>query len=204
MPSAAISYRQQTCSHRVSSNVFIRNPQATAASEFTTAYSLQRAKRISLKQSNPQSSSKDNTTNKMKYKILITGAAGFIGSNLVEHFLNQGHVVRALDNFATGFRHNIEPFLAQENFEFIEGDIRELDTCMNACEGMDYVLHQAALGSVPRSIKDPITTNEVNSSGFLNMLIAVRDQNVKRFVYAANVLANALLRDQRKWAEKVT
>lgn len=119
-------------------------------------------------------------------KILITGAAGFIGSNLVEHFLNQGHVVRALDNFATGFRHNIEPFLAQENFEFIEGDIRELDTCMNACEGMDYVLHQAALGSVPRSIKDPITTNEVNSSGFLNMLIAVRDQNVKRFVYAAS------------------
>jgi len=119
-------------------------------------------------------------------KILITGAAGFIGSNLCEHFLHEGFVVRALDNFATGFKHNIQPFLKNANFEFIEGDIRDLKTCMEACEGIDYILHQAALGSVPRSINDPITTNEVNSNGFLNMLVAARDQQVKRFVYAAS------------------
>lgn len=121
-----------------------------------------------------------------KFNILITGGAGFIGSNLCEYFLEKGYQVRCLDNFATGFRHNIEPFLANNNFEFIEGDIRDLETCQKACEGMDYVLHQAALGSVPRSIKDPITTNEVNSNGFLNMLVAVRDQGVKRIVYAAS------------------
>lgn len=119
-------------------------------------------------------------------KILITGVAGFIGSNLLEHFLAQGYHVRGLDNFATGFKHNIAPFLANEKFEFIEGDIRDLETCMNACEGVDYILHQAALGSVPRSIKDPITTNDVNNNGFLNMLIAARDQKVSRFVYAAS------------------
>lgn len=122
----------------------------------------------------------------MEKKILIPGAAGFIGSNLVEYFLEKGYFVRALDNFATGFKHNIEPFLSEDNFEFIEGDIRDIETCMKACEGMDYILHQAALGSVPRSIKDPLTTNDVNNNGFLNMLIAARDQKVSRFVYAAS------------------
>lgn len=119
-------------------------------------------------------------------KILITGGAGFIGSNLCEYFLHKGHQVICLDNFATGHRHNIEPFLDNQNFTLIEGDIRHLDTCNQAVEGVDYVLHQAALGSVPRSINDPITSNEVNVSGFLNMLVASRDANVKRFIYAAS------------------
>ncbi|MCO5259123.1 MAG: SDR family oxidoreductase [Crocinitomicaceae bacterium] len=118
--------------------------------------------------------------------ILITGGAGFIGSNLCEHFLNKGNQVTCLDNFSTGYRHNVEEFLANSNFTLIEGDIRNLETCQKACEGKDYVLHQAALGSVPRSINDPATTNEVNISGFLNMLIAARDHHVKRFVYAAS------------------
>lgn len=118
--------------------------------------------------------------------ILVTGGAGFIGSNLIEHFLNKGHQVTCLDNFSTGYRHNVEEFLANSNFTLIEGDIRNLETCQKACEGKDYVLHQAALGSVPRSINDPATTNEVNISGFLNMLIAARDHHVKRFVYAAS------------------
>lgn len=118
--------------------------------------------------------------------ILITGGAGFIGSNLTEYFLAKGYFVRCLDNFATGYRHNIEPFLTHPHYELIEGDIRDLETCHRAVKGMDYVLHQAALGSVPRSIKDPITTNEVNVSGFLNMLVAMRDAGVKRMVYAAS------------------
>ena len=118
--------------------------------------------------------------------ILITGGAGFIGSNLTEYFLEKGYTVRCLDNFATGHRHNVEPFLSNKNYTLIEGDIRNLDTCREAVAGADYVLHQAALGSVPRSIKDPITSNDVNVSGFLNMLVAARDTNVKRFVYAAS------------------
>lgn len=118
--------------------------------------------------------------------ILITGGAGFIGSNLCEHFTAQGHSVTCLDNFATGFRHNIEHLLTNSNFRLIEGDIRDLETCRHACEGQDYVLHQAALGSVPRSINDPITSNDVNVSGFLNMLVAARDAKVKRIVYAAS------------------
>lgn len=119
-------------------------------------------------------------------KILITGGAGFIGSNLTEYFLNKGYKVTCLDNFATGHRHNIESFHPNENYKLIEGDIRDLETCQKAVAGADYVLHQAALGSVPRSINDPITSNEVNVSGFLNMLVAARDANVKRFVYAAS------------------
>lgn len=118
--------------------------------------------------------------------ILITGGAGFIGSNLTEHFLKKGYKVTCLDNFATGHKHNIEPFMQNSNYRLIEGDIRSLETCKQAVEGIDYVLHQAALGSVPRSIKDPITSNDVNVSGFLNMLVAARDAGVKRFVYAAS------------------
>ncbi len=120
------------------------------------------------------------------HKILITGGAGFIGSNLTEYFLNKGHYVVCLDNFATGHRHNIEPFMGNPNYKLIEGDIRDLEVCHKAVENVDYVLHQAALGSVPRSIKDPATSNDVNVSGFLNMLIAARDAKVKRFVYAAS------------------
>lgn len=119
-------------------------------------------------------------------RILITGGAGFIGSNLCEYFLSKGNQVVCIDNFATGYRHNIAPFLENKNFTLLEGDIRNLEDCQKAAEGVDYVLHQAALGSVPRSLKDPITTNEVNVSGFLNMLIAARDAKVKRFIYAAS------------------
>ena len=119
-------------------------------------------------------------------KILITGGAGFIGSNLCEYFLEKGNQVVCLDNFATGHRHNIEPFFSNPDFTLIEGDIRNLDICNEAVQDVDYVLHQAALGSVPRSINDPITSNAVNVSGFLNMLVASRDANVKRFIYAAS------------------
>ncbi|MDM1541808.1 SDR family oxidoreductase [Empedobacter sp. 189-2] len=118
--------------------------------------------------------------------ILITGGAGFIGSNLTEYFLAKDYQVTCLDNFATGHRHNVEPFLANPHYTLIEGDIRALATCHQAVEGVDYILHQAALGSVPRSINDPITSNDVNVSGFLNMLVAARDAGVKRFVYAAS------------------
>lgn len=122
----------------------------------------------------------------MKHKIVITGGAGFIGSNLCEYFVRKGHEVLCFDNFATGHRYNIEALLAHPNFTLLEGDIRNLSDCQKAVAGCDYVLHQAALGSVPRSINDPITTNDVNISGFLNMLVASRDAKVKRFVYAAS------------------
>lgn len=118
--------------------------------------------------------------------ILVTGGAGFIGSNIIDVLLEQTNKVICLDNFSTGKRKNINQHLNNKNFKLIEGDIRNLDDCSKASEGVDYILHQAALGSVPRSIKDPITTNEVNISGFLNMLIAARDNKVKRFVYAAS------------------
>ena len=118
--------------------------------------------------------------------ILVTGGAGFIGSNLCEALLSLNAKVTCLDNFATGHRYNIAPFLSNENFTLIEGDIRDLDTCHKACAGQDFILHQAALGSVPRSIADPITSNDVNVGGFLNMLVAARDAEVTRFVYAAS------------------
>ena len=123
---------------------------------------------------------------------LVTGCAGFIGSNLLEKLLSLGQKVVGLDNFATGFQHNLDEVQTQvtseqwANFRFIEGDIRNLETCQQAAQGVDYVLHQAALGSVPRSINDPITTNEVNIGGFLNMLVACRDAGVKSFVFAAS------------------
>lgn len=118
--------------------------------------------------------------------IVVTGGAGFIGSNLVEELLFLGNRVICLDNFSTGKRENILPYLDNSHFSLIEGDIRNMDDCRKAVDGADYVLHEAALGSVPRSIKDPITTNEVNVSGFLNILVASRDAKVKRFIYAAS------------------
>lgn len=122
-----------------------------------------------------------------KDSFLITGGAGFIGSNLVEYLVQHGaKKIVVLDNLSTGNIKNIEPFLHLENITFIEGDIRNYDICKEAILGIDYVLHQAALGSVPRSINDPITTNEVNISGFLNVLQAAKDEGVKRMVYAAS------------------
>lgn len=121
-----------------------------------------------------------------KKKILITGGAGFIGSNLCDYLLKKDNEIICLDNFSTGHKHNIEPFLSNDNFLLIEGDIRNLEICRKAVKNVDYVLHQAALGSVPRSITDPITSNEVNISGFLNMLVAAKDEKVKRFIYAAS------------------
>ncbi len=123
---------------------------------------------------------------------LVTGAAGFIGSNLLETLLNLDQGVIALDSFATGHRHNltqVQDAVGPQRWSrlrFIEGDIRSIDTCREACQGVDYVLHQAALGSVPRSIEDPLTTNSANIDGFLNMLLASKDAGVKRFVYAAS------------------
>lgn len=120
------------------------------------------------------------------HKILVTGGAGFIGSNLSEELLRRNYKVRCLDNFATGHFKNIESLLTNPNFELIVGDIRNIEDCQKAVDGVDYVLHEAALGSVPRSIKDPITSNSVNVGGFLNMLVASRDAKVKRFIYAAS------------------
>lgn len=119
-------------------------------------------------------------------KVLVTGGAGFIGSNLCEDLLQHGNKVVVLDNFSTGFKFNILPFLSNPNFQLIEGDIRNAVDCHTAVQGVEIVLHQAALGSVPRSLNDPVTTNDVNISGFLNMLMAARDAKVKRFVYAAS------------------
>ena len=119
-------------------------------------------------------------------KILVTGGAGFIGSNLCEALLKSGYRVTRLDNFSTGKMENLENLISNPGFKLIIGDIREMDTCRQAVEGVDYVLHEAALGSVPRSIADPLTSNEVNVGGFLNMLVAARDEKVKRFIYAAS------------------
>jgi UDP-N-acetylglucosamine 4-epimerase len=118
--------------------------------------------------------------------VLVTGGGGFIGSNIIEALLKLDNTVICLDNFATGFKHNLEQALQNKNFTLIEGDITNLSDCQKATKGVDVVLHQAALGSVPRSIADPANTNNVNVTGFLNMLIASRDAGVKRFVYAAS------------------
>jgi UDP-N-acetylglucosamine/UDP-N-acetylgalactosamine 4-epimerase len=119
-------------------------------------------------------------------RVLITGGAGFIGSNLCENLLQHDNEVICLDNFSTGRIENIKDFLNHKNFKLVVGDIRNLDDCKNASDNVDLILHEAALGSVPRSINDPITSNSVNISGFLNMLVAARDAKVKRFVYAAS------------------
>ena len=119
-------------------------------------------------------------------KVLVTGGAGFIGSNLCQALLDKNNKVTCLDNFETGKKANIADFESHKNFRLIEGDIRNIADCEKAVKGIDYVLHQAALGSVPRSINDPITSNDVNISGFLNMLVASRDAGIKRFVYAAS------------------
>ncbi|MES2072246.1 MAG: NAD-dependent epimerase/dehydratase family protein [Pseudomonadota bacterium] len=127
-----------------------------------------------------------------QYRWLITGVAGFIGSNLLETLLKLNQSVVGLDNFSAGHQHNLDQVRelvgesAWRNFSFIEGDIRQLDDCQRACEGVDYVLHHAALGSVPRSIEDPILSNESNVTGYVNMLVAARDHKIKRFVYAAS------------------
>ena len=123
----------------------------------------------------------------IEYKtILVTGGAGFIGSNLCDTLLQNKNKVICLDNFSTGKHKNIEAFKNNSNFKLIEGDFRNIEDCNRACENVDYVLHQAALGSVPRSIVDSKTTNEFNLSGFLNMLIAASDARIKRFIYAAS------------------
>ncbi len=119
-------------------------------------------------------------------KVLVTGGAGFIGSNLCEQLLEQGNQVRCLDNLSTGMRSNLEHLMEHPSFQFIEGDIRDYKTCEQSTEGIEYVLHQAALGSVPRSLKDPMTTTDVNIGGFVNMLFASVQAKVKRFVYAAS------------------
>ncbi len=121
-----------------------------------------------------------------KYSVLVTGGAGFIGSNLCQTLISNGNTVLCLDNLSTGKKENIAKIIQHPNFTFIEGDIRDYDTCLKSCQKADYVLHQAALGSVPRSIKDPITSNDVNVSGFLNMLVASKETKIKRFVYAAS------------------
>ena len=127
-----------------------------------------------------------HTADLSKSSFLITGGAGFIGSNIVRYLIdhNAGKI-KVLDNFATGSFKNISRYNVNKNFEFIEGDIRDYETCRKCCEGIDYVSHQAALGSVPRSVKDPLTTHAVNATGFLNMILAAKDASVKRFIYAS-------------------
>lgn len=139
-----------------------------------------------------------------KYSFLVTGGAGFIGSHLVEYLLRYGaHKVRVLDNLSTGFQSNVDLFIENPSFEFINGDIRNLEDCKKSAEDIDYVFHLAALGSVPRSINDPLTTNEVNISGFLNILIAVRDYGIKRIVYAASSSTYGDSKELPKVEEKI-
>lgn len=126
------------------------------------------------------------TTQLTGKRVLITGGAGFIGSNLCEALLKRDNQVVCLDNFVTGKKQNVDPLLSNPKFSLIQGDIRSISDCRKAVKDVDYVLHQAALGSVPRSIKDPVTSNDVNVGGFLNMLVASRDVRVKRFIYAAS------------------
>lgn len=127
-----------------------------------------------------------NLTFPKNSKFLITGGAGFIGSNICEALINMGYFVRCLDNFSTGKKENIAELLQNENFELIEGDIRDLETCMSVCKGIDYVSHQAAWGSVPRSIEMPLLYEEINIKGTINMMEAARQNHIKKFVYASS------------------
>jgi UDP-N-acetylglucosamine 4-epimerase len=139
-----------------------------------------------------------------KFSFLITGGAGFIGSNLAEYLIrHRAGKVRVLDNLSTGYRKNIQSFSSHSSFEFVNGDIRDLKTCKSVVADMDFVLHQAALGSVPRSIIDPVTTNEVNISGFLNMLVAVKESSVERMVYAASSSTYGDSKELPKLEEKI-
>lgn len=147
---------------------------------------------------------KYHTEDLSQYTFLVTGGAGFIGSNIVEYLLKYDpKKVRVLDNFSTGYRSNLEEFSNDPRLEIMEGDIRNLEICRKAMEGIDYVSHQAALGSVPRSINDPITTNEVNVSGFLNVLVAAKDAAVKRMVYASSSSVYGDSPDLPKVEEKI-
>lgn len=147
---------------------------------------------------------KYHTEDLSQFSFLVTGGAGFIGSNLVEYLLKYGaKKVRVLDNFSTGFHHNIYEFKSNRAFELLDGDIRNLETCKESVENIDFVLHEAALGSVPRSINDPLTTNEVNVTGFINMLVASRDAKVKRFVYAASSSTYGDSKDLPKVEERI-
>jgi UDP-N-acetylglucosamine/UDP-N-acetylgalactosamine 4-epimerase len=144
-----------------------------------------------------------NPLEQLKNKhILVTGGAGFIGSNLCETLLEMGNRVYCLDNFLTGKRENISPFLKENNFHLIEGDIRDFETCKKAVSGMDYVFHQAALGSVPRSVENPLPTNDININGFLNILSASKEAKVKRFIYASSSSVYGDLPELPKTEEK--
>ncbi len=136
-------------------------------------------------------------------KILVTGGAGFIGSNLCEYLLQHNNKVTCLDNLITGKLENINPFIKDSNFKFIEGDITNLNDCNNACENIDIILHQAALGSVPRSIDNPIKTNEININGFLNILWAAKNKNINRVVYAASSSTYGDSKDLPKVEDKI-
>ena len=136
-------------------------------------------------------------------KILVTGGAGFIGSNLCEYLLQHNNKVTCLDNLITGKLENINPFIKDSNFKFIEGDITNLNDCNNACENIDVILHQAALGSVPRSIDNPIKTNEININGFLNILWAAKNNNINRVVYAASSSTYGDSKDLPKVEDKI-
>ncbi len=139
-----------------------------------------------------------------KFSFLVTGGAGFIGSHIVEYLIsnNAGRVV-VLDNLATGNKNNIEPFLKNQNFTFIEGDIRNLEDCKKACKGIDFISHQAALGSVPRSIENPMATHEVNATGFINVLLAAKENKVKRIVYASSSSVYGDLNESPKIEERI-